>query len=516
MAAMRVLQVFAMLWLVDASCNKDEEAVGMNLGIAIMLLGSVSFMMGTFYMVNHSDREMKIYTWKVICATISIFVAVLMYQAFNDAIKAMFLQGSSETMEMKVAFIHSMVWFLLLQVFLATVSRAVTWPWQGEVDESKEANEQRELDLKSWAVILGHITGFASISAWAQLQSKLAGSVLILPMAFLGLWGLFTVTDKVRMWVSLSDDGEEDEMEKAWDEATEETENDVMALTCSFLVVQTIRFWISGALPNEEGDLPNGTRVDYAQAFLQLFIGLAIGYLSYLHTLYTTEMWRGRVWVGLVCDFSSSWLIMFSVDAILTAMGLGGADFGVLGDVVTACIVTLLSFVVMYLLDKQADKEDEVLHQTPTGGFRREGSEAMHKRKRTAMRSTVMAIGVLIGFAWEKCFDVAVDETAEKEGSILPPSFIKIILAAMLATLVLPAWRWYILPVVKQLGGFDEGEEEEGEDGEKGVYVPPVLPTEAYKDAEAFRTQVVQLEKEKETLIQEVKMLKLRVKELER
>jgi len=469
MAAMRVLQVFAMLWLVDASCNKDEEAVGMNLGIAIMLLGSVSFMMGTFYMVNHSDREMKIYTWKVICATISIFVAVLMYQAFNDAIKAMFLQGSSETMEMKVAFIHSMVWFLLLQVFLATVSRAVTWPWQGEVDESKEANEQRELDLKSWAVILGHITGFASISAWAQLQSKLAGSVLILPMAFLGLWGLFTVTDKVRMWVSLSDDGEEDEMEKAWDEATEETENDVMALTCSFLVVQTIRFWISGALPNEEGDLPNGTRVDYAQAFLQLFIGLAIGYLSYLHTLYTTEMWRGRVWVGLVCDFSSSWLIMFSVDAILTAMGLGGADFGVLGDVVTACIVTLLSFVVMYLLDKQADKEDEVLHQTPTGGFRREGSEAMHKRKRTAMRSTVMAIGVLIGFAWEKCFDVAVDETAEKEGSILPPSFIKIILAAMLATLVLPAWRWYILPVVKQLGGFDEGEEEEGEDGEKGV-----------------------------------------------
>eukprot|EP00913_Durusdinium_trenchii_P009174 g8623.t1 len=98
-------------------------------------------------------------------------------------------------------------------------------------------DDQRELDLKCWAVILGHITGFASINAWTQLQAYCGGSVLILPLAFFSLWGLFKVTERlgvqlgelgrllqdiVREWVALVDDGVKDKMEEAWDEATEE------------------------------------------------------------------------------------------------------------------------------------------------------------------------------------------------------------------------------------------------------------------------------------------------------
>ena len=103
----------------------------------------------------------------------------------------------------------------------------------------------------------------------------------------------------------------------------------------------------------------------------------------------------------------------------------------------------------------------------------------MAARKRAAMRGTILAaalagemqqhaslvllseaLGVLIGFAWEKSFDTAVDDTAEKEHSevlnsgtarqpdldrnqlcprtceeskIMPPSFIKVVLAMLLA-----------------------------------------------------------------------------------
>ena len=104
-------------------------------------------------------------------------------------------------------------------------------------------------------MILGHITGFASISAWTQLQAWIGGSVLALPLAFFSLWGLFKLTDWLREWVSLADDGQKDAMEEAWDEATEETEDDVMALTCSFLVSQSVRYWVYGVLPDEEGNL---------------------------------------------------------------------------------------------------------------------------------------------------------------------------------------------------------------------------------------------------------------------
>ncbi|CAE8582379.1 unnamed protein product [Polarella glacialis] len=73
-------------------------------------------------------------------------------------------------------------------------------------------------------------------------------------------------------------------------------------------------------------------------------------------------------------------------------------------------------------------------------------------------------------------------KTLLKEASMLPPSLTKLVLALVLATLVLPAWRWYILPVVKSLGGFEEveedGEEAPGMKGREGEgrsegYCPP-------------------------------------------
>lgn len=500
----------ALVMVLPVTAEETPEVNGLNLGIAVMLLGSIAFMMATFYMVNHSDKDLRIMTWKVICATISIFVSVLIYQAFDDAIKAMFLEGASHMVTMQVAFLHSFVWFVLLQLLLATVSRAISWPCQSAVEDTPD--DQRELDLKCWAVILGHITGFASISAWSQLQAHLGGSVLILPMAFFSLWALFRVTDMVREWVSLADDGVKDKMEEAWDEATEETEDDVMALTLSFLVVQTFRFWIYGVLPDEEGNLDN-RQIDpsLVQAFVSLGVGMLIALLSYLRTIYgSSKHSRYSVWLRLISDFSSCWMVMFSIDRIMTITSLGGAEYGVLGNVITACFLTFFSFTVMYFLDKEADKVDDALEGLAEEVGQTADAKKMKSRKKVAMRATVLAIGVLIGFAWERCFDVAVDETAEREASegILPPSLVKVVLALMLATLVVPAWRWYILPVVRELGGFEEGEEEDEETGgAKEGYMPPILPEDLYRELEALKQKAAKLQEEKEALERQVESL---------
>ncbi|CAE6971749.1 scn4aa [Symbiodinium natans] len=513
--------------LAEAATEESSETTGVNLGIAIMLLGSIGFMMGIFYLVNHEDKQMQICTWKVICATISIFVSVLIYQAVNDVVKAIFLRGSSPFEEIQVSFAHSLVWFFTLQVFLATVSAAITWPWCGKPDRSEEADSKRALDLKCWAVILGHITGFAFISAWSQLHEVLEGSLLIFPLAYCVFRLLFKLTEKAREFVIFADDGEKDVLEEHWDEATEETEDDVMGLTMSYLVVQTLRFWTTGYMPNAEGSLPQGKSTSNLQAAILMIVGILIAVASYMRTVYFPD-WHGRnaMWLRLICDFSFSWTIMFGIDAFLTNSGLGGAVFGVVGDVITACIVTVWAFAVIYFLDKEVDLTMHAETELAASPSKKDQAKArLQKRKRAAMRGTILALGVLIGFAWEKSFDTAVDDTAEKESKFMPPSFVKMVLAMLLATVVLPAWRWYILPEVVRLGGFsdpmDEEAEEAVEKAEQG-YSPPVLAeTVMLPETMELRLQeqqkrIEQLELEKGELTAEVVRLRKRVDELDR
>merc|ERR1712232_827137 len=101
---------------------------------------------------------------------------------------------------------------------------------------------KNELNLKCFAQLIAHMTGFASIKAWGEVQQLdfFAGSpytCLLVPlMSMLMQNGLQMCTRKVRDKVAALDDDEEGEEE--WHEASEEAENDVMALSVSYLTVQ--------------------------------------------------------------------------------------------------------------------------------------------------------------------------------------------------------------------------------------------------------------------------------------
>lgn len=236
-----------------AWAQEEEKASAVAVAISVMLLGSISFQMSLFYLVNHSDPDMQKYSWKVISSTISIFCAVLLFQAFNGVVEWKFLgEDENSTYAFLVDMIHSFVWFIITNLVLAYISGAIGTP--------PKSMEIVELDMKCWAVLFAHMTGFASINAWGTMQQMEffrqtpLTTLFVVPIACIVMMTKFKVLDVIRTHVSLADDGDVDEFEEAWDDETEEAENDVAGLCISFLLCQVLRFHIGGILPNQEGE----------------------------------------------------------------------------------------------------------------------------------------------------------------------------------------------------------------------------------------------------------------------
>merc|ERR1719375_2160383 len=97
--------------------------------------------------------------------------------------------------------------------------------------------------------------------------------------------------------------------------------------------------------------------------------------------------------------------------------------------VVLAMTTSFLAFIVIFFLDKIADMD-------ATG----EGADE-------AIKTIIEALGILVGFAWEQSFDVAVDSVTERV-TIFPEATTKLLISLLLVSIVLPAWRVHILPTV--------------------------------------------------------------------
>merc|ERR1719160_72482 len=69
-----------------------------------------------------------------------------------------------------------------------------------------------------------------------------------------------------------------------------------------------------------------------------------------------------------------------------------------------------------------------------------------------ALRHLMDALGLLMGLTWEAAFDQAAETTEERfaADNLRKRIVLKICVAVGLCTVVLPAWRWYILPKVQE------------------------------------------------------------------
>lgn len=455
--ALRASLLAACLALVSA--EEEEKPSKMAVAIAATLLGAISFQLSLYYLTNHSDDDMRKYSYEIINATVSIFSAVLLFQSFNDLVETFFLEGMSLEFAVGVDMLHMLIWFGILQLTLAKISGAI-----GEKPKSKEA---MELNMKSVAVLLAHITGFASINAWGSLQqleffNTPLMSFAVVPISGTGQFLLQRITDAIRNYVSRSDDGITDEFEEAWDEETEECENDVMGLTLSFNMTQAIRFGLTGTLPNQEGEVEWYDLRQEWESNSQFWMYVVGAILAGLMTF--TFMWMPRegeredeTWdpeqvdeaasskedageeeeekeasllertlevVVLTLSMGFAWCVFFATRIWLTSWS--ELEDPMLLGVILTMVITCASFLSIRLLDCLADADF-------TGD-----------RADDAIKQLIKAIGLLVGFGWEQCFDQAIVSLS----SACPYKHTaKLILGLFCVSVIVPAWKWYILPM---------------------------------------------------------------------
>jgi len=176
------------------------------------------------------------------------------------------------------------------------------------------------------------------------------------------------------------------------------------------------------------------------------------------------------------------WLVGIALEAAHTNMG-----DGTISAVCLALTLTFMCYVMIFGLDKLADADwtDDDVDET--------------------LRELIKALGILIGFAWEKSFDAAVVNIAKKVliQESIPAPVTKLMLSILVCCTVIPAWLWYILPELQKLGVFNEGEEEEEEEGEEEDSNEKADPESASGKAGALdEPLLVGLKKDQETLRQ--------------
>lgn len=429
--------------------------------VSIMLIGAIAFQMGLFYLVNWPDEDIQYYTYHVIGRSISIFTAVLIFDAIHGIVYQFFGVDHSGSRLSIVAGVGQMLsWFVVMQVVTAHVAGALPWNTEladpdelepgEELEEVKQKWKRREMGLKCWAGMLTHITAFACIATWSLVQQgpffrqTFWTCLLVVPMAFVFISILYEGATWVRFWISMADDGAISKSEGMWDEESEEAENDVMAMALSYITVQAFQFWFLGVMPDEKGTLPPGALrpgVWGRDCLFLCVLALASAITTFVafrraaklvFASDSHEFLRTRL-ATIFVNYTSmcfAWCLYFATKAGLHFFAPKMHIETLVAKIVIALAVSLVSFVIIFFLDFLADQHLD-------------GSD-----EQRAIAKVILAKGLLIGWSWEGCFATAFHSISHNLGPMVMTSNLG--LSFLLCLIVIPAYRHYILPEIEQ------------------------------------------------------------------
>eukprot|EP00747_Dinoflagellata_sp_TGD_P134413 gnl/TRDRNA2_/TRDRNA2_175316_c0_seq9.p1 gnl/TRDRNA2_/TRDRNA2_175316_c0~~gnl/TRDRNA2_/TRDRNA2_175316_c0_seq9.p1 ORF type:complete len:540 (+),score=124.49 gnl/TRDRNA2_/TRDRNA2_175316_c0_seq9:114-1733(+) len=469
--------------------EEEEEFSQVDLAISLMLLGSVSFVMGLFTIVNSEDTDMRFYAWSVISTTISIFVAVLMFSSINDFVHRHLLRDQSLMAHTIGDFVQMVMYYAMLQMGVLHFSGALLKRPFTQVDTLtiEEQKKKRELRTKCWAILFAHTTGFAAINLGGSAQhgeffeAHPPTTFIVVPVMYVAQIAVQTVVlhirSRVEEWAlqeleksqalrqyqvpplgSMQQD-EEAQLKayavEKWSDEVLEAENDIAGLQVSFLTVQALRFNITGVLPNNMGIEEEGFVHPFAcslwlfgisMIFVLLTIALVLGHdkleQNSMPGLGQKILEKMLVVLMNASSMAFAWCQLYIVkwELIKWFPSLGSPN-QLTALVFLALSVSTGAFSVIFVLDKISD--------SPITGDQAD----------MVIESIINALGILVGFSWEQSFDGGVDVIA----ALTPnPVMAELGLAAVVAVVVIAPWRKYILQIV--INYEEEREEEKKEE----------------------------------------------------
>jgi len=428
----------------DASHGGDGDQNG--LGYSLCLIGAVAFNMSLLYLINHDDPGMKLATWQVLSMTLSIFSAVLAYVTIREICVDALFQGVYATMA------ASMTLFVAIYVINEGILYCLKDPDNVHM-------------LHSGAALGCHLLGFAASYAFADVQrsgifgASFIGHLLVVVLAVAVLSGLAGLSRLVHNWVEhLHQASREHLADLMWEREVELMENEAMSLCIGYLLVQTIAFAIRGSQSSADADVaPVLVTQSHANEMLVCALLFAAAIIGSVYAVTRILQSRGlrRVDTLNFDSYAAEHLVDMDLRALMimqNSLGVAMAwcflfwaewqvyTLGFNGPRSAACMLvglclTLLAFASIFILESIA----EHIHT----------SGAVDPEK--VVRSMTLALGIVIGFAWERSFHVGLHDIAGMfNSSYISQSSCMHLMVVVLIVIVTPAWAMYVFPMVDE------------------------------------------------------------------
>lgn len=500
----------------EKEAEHDEELT--EYGVSVMLLGAIVFVMSLFIATNLDDDDMRFYVWKVISSTIAILVAVMTFTSLNDFMHSVVLKGQSHRIQVLWDFSQCIIYNIAMQITVACCVMAdhetAELKMRSYGNLMAHASgfaaihfggclQQGELfEISSpYFTFVGPVV--MAVALWMMFvilrlsRGWFSKKFLIDDDARAGTISRSKSTDgysevaqdegAVKDFAAEEDD--EDHRHTAvqrprnrgsvhiyvapsdhqnWEATIYEAENDVSALCVSFLMVQALRVNITGVMPDEMGEDAEGTK--HSKLSIQLVGACAGGFVFcacllevVAARLFTSDhladmasMSKGFSWkifffllgkrMALVgaqsCGMGMAWSLLCDCQWFLEmyVTALGSPDT-IVFKIILALAVSFIAFWIVFVLDKISDAE-------------KFGDKDLERLMDRSICKVIMALGVLVGFAWEHSFDRAVEVVVDLvpcPAVLHDPIAMEMIGTFFICTLIVFSWRKFVLRKVINL-----------------------------------------------------------------